>query len=442
MTSRRLPMRGLGAALLLAGCAGGMKGAEVTPIDIPALEAERAERPTDVQLITRLGIGYYDAQDYDKAVDVLHAVLALDDKVYRATVYLGLAFEELGQLDSARAQLNAAGALATGPRQREELAAHLQLLTRRELRASTQAAIQQEATLSRTPPEANTIAVFPFRYLGSNDDLRPLERGVSQLLVTDLGKVSSLRLLERERMQSLVDELQLGSESRVDPATGARSGRLLRAEQVVQGTLQEPPGTQDMQLDANVVSTTTTEVTATGGASDRLQRLFDAEKQVVFQLLQHMGISLSPAEERALSERPTADLQAFLAFSRGLEAEDRGDFEGAAAAYGEAARRDPNFSQARSRRQQMMQLSSAIQTTAAELALGGGGQGGTTAAGGTRGLLQSTLDAITPSVGGNLDSQLSSLPPSLRPSVPEVLGQDDPRITGLFGSVIIIITRP
>lgn len=442
MTSRRTPMRALGAALLLAGCAGGMKGPEVTPADIPALEAERTERPTDVQLITRLGIGYYDAKDYDKAVDVLHAVLALDDKVYRATVYLGLAFEELGQLDSARARLNAAGVLATGPRQREELAAHLQLLTRRELQASTQAAIQQEATLSQTPPEANTIAVFPFRYLGSNDELRPLERGVSQLLVTDLGKVSSLRLLERERMQSLVDELQLGSESRVDPATGARSGRLLRAEQVVQGTLQEPPGTQDMQLDANVVSTTTTEVTATGGASDRLQRLFDAEKQVVFQLLQRMGISLSPAEERALSERPTADLQAFLAFSRGLEAEDRGDYAAAAAAYGDAARRDPNFSQARSRQQQMMQLSSAIQTTAAELALGGGGEGGTAIAGGTGGLLQNTLDAIAPSVGGNLDSQLSSLPPSLRPSVPEVLGQDDPRVTGLFGSVIIIITRP
>jgi hypothetical protein len=31
-----------------------------------------------------------------------------------------------------------------------------------------------------------------------------------------------------------------------------------------------------------------------------------------------MGVAITPAERRALSERPTADLQAFLAFSRGL----------------------------------------------------------------------------------------------------------------------------
>ncbi|MGE3526132.1 MAG: hypothetical protein AB7I33_09450 [Gemmatimonadales bacterium] len=48
-----------------------------------------------------------------------------------------------------------------------------------------------------------------------------------------------------------------------------------------------------------------------------------------------------------------------------------------------------------------------------------------------------------PSFGGLIDRQIGgALPPIVRPPLPEVLDQDDPRTTGLTGQVIIIITRP
>ncbi|MGD8321934.1 MAG: tetratricopeptide repeat protein, partial [Gemmatimonadota bacterium] len=47
----------------------------------------------------------------------------------------------------------------------------------------------------------------------------------------------------------------------------------------------------------------------------------------------------------------TQSLVAFLAFSRGLEAEERGDFAEAARYYGEAADADPGFVEAREKRQ-------------------------------------------------------------------------------------------
>ena len=335
---------------LLCACAGGPAPQGPAPANLPALEAAQQQRPRDAGLLTRLGIAYYDAKQYGRARDVLNSALAITAQNYSAYVYLGLAYEELGQLDSARASYNTAAAQARDAAQRGEIEDRLTLLTRKELREAARRAIAQESTLSTTPPASNAVAVFPFRYVGTNAELAPLGRGLTHLMITDLGKLPRLTLLERERVQALVDEMALSESGRVDPATGARSGRMLRAARVIQGAVQDVPGKTDLRLDAAVVDASSSTVVATGTGSDRLQQLFSLEKQVLFRLLDQMGVTPTPAERRALSERPTADLQAFLAFSRGLEAEDRGDFEGAEANYSAALARDPNFRQARDRR--------------------------------------------------------------------------------------------
>jgi hypothetical protein len=221
---------------------------------------------------------------------------------------------------------------------------------------------------------------------------------------------------------------------------------MLRAASVVQGSLQDVPAESQLKLDANVVSASTADVSATGSASDRLQQLFDMEKRVVSQLLQRMGIALTPAEQRAVSERPTADLQAFLAFSRGLEAEDKGDFVGAASAFNAAAARDPNFRAARDRKATAQRLGIAAGLEPAQFAgtgaptspAAGGGLGGTAAT------LQTAVALTVPSVGGGILGRLGpsqTNPPSVRPPLPEALGTD---ITtgGLFGTIVIIVTRP
>jgi hypothetical protein len=157
--------------------------------------------------------------------------------------------------------------------------------------------------------------------------------------------VTRLRLLERERVQALVDELALTDSGRVDPSP-AHGVPGCSAGQVVQGTLQETTGGR-YRLDGTIVNATDAAVLATGAADDDLRQLFAMEKEVVVELLRRLGITLTPAEERALSERPTADLQAFLAFSRGLEAEDRGDFSAAEREYEAAMQADPGFRSAR-----------------------------------------------------------------------------------------------
>ena len=302
--------------------------------------------------------------------------------------------------------------------------------------------------------------MFPFRYVGTNPEFEPLGRGLTHLMITDLGKLPRLTLLERERVQALVDEMALNESGRVDPVTGARSGRLLRAGRVIQGSVRDVAGNADLRLDAAVVDASNSSVVATGAGTDQLQQLFALEKQVLFRLLDQMGMTLTPAERRALSERPTADLQAFLAFSRGLEAEDRGDFAGAEAGYSAAIARDPNFRQARDRRTSVQRSAQATllpPAVFAGLTPGGefgpnsqiGGSGGPAAAAGRGVTLRSGVLYTVPTIGSTLNTRISggngpvSRTPADRPQVQEVLNTDDAtNLGGLTGTVIFIIPRP
>ncbi len=432
--------------VLATGCAGGQQPAQPGPLDLNALESEYARNPRDAGLATKVGIALFENKQFGRSRDVLQSALALGEQNYTARVYLGLAYEELGQLDSARTQYSRAVGLTRDARRKGEIQDRLTLLTRKELRAAARDAIAREATLSTQPATENAVAVFPFRYVGTNADLAPVGRGLTQLMIGDLAKVSRLKLLEREQVQALVDEMALTESGRVDPASGARSGRLLRASSVLQGSVQDVPARSQIRLDAAMVNTTNANVVATGSASDQLQQLFAMEKQVVAALLQQMGITLSPAEARALSERPTADLQAFLAFSRGLEAEDRGDWKAAADNYTAAVARDPNFRAAKDKQATASRVAATVELTPPQLANAGQNQprGGETGAPTNRwAILRDGVLTTSPSTGGTVVSRTGSpvsRQPGSKPDLPEATGSDTPG--GLFGTIIIIITRP
>lgn len=434
------------AAALAAGCAGAARPAEVTPEALAALEAERTLRPGDPEVVTRVGVAYYQAGRLELARDVLAMALTFDHPAaFTAAVHLGLAQEGLGDLGAARQAYEQASRMRVSGAQRREVEQRLTLLGRLELAADARRAVEAEARFGAGAPQPNTIAVLPFRYLGDNDELRPIEHGLTHLVVSDLAKVARLTVLERERVQAVLDELALAEQGAVDPATAARSGRILRAERVVHGVVRSIDGEEGVAIDAQVVGGAG-EVTAAGSGSDRLQRLLDLQKAVVFDLLDQLGIVPTPAERRAIGERPTADLQAFLAFSRGLEAEARGDLAAARRHFGAAAGRDAGFGAALDRIAEVQRLSLALRTTPDRLAVAARAPGAADGAAirTTRAdALGTAVASVAPSIGDQLARRTSDprgTPDRAR--VQEGLNRDDPTLIGLVGTIIIVVPRP
>jgi tetratricopeptide (TPR) repeat protein len=312
-----------------------------TPNDIPRLEATLQRDTADVATRIQLGAAYRAADRLEDARMHLERAVAAAPAHPAAVGFLGLTYEELGEVTQARHLYERHLASGEAGPIEQELRRRLDLLARQELIANARRLARQERSAS--PPQPRTVAVFPFLYVGSDPQYRPLGRALAELLVTDLAQTSRLTVLERLEVQALLDELALAESDIVDPATAARSGRLLSAERVVQGTIALDPDA--LELEAAVVGTGGEAATVPVEVPD-LQQLFDAEKRLALALYESMGVELTIAERERVESRPTANIEALLAFGEGLEAEDAGDFDAAATHFARAAQIDPGFAAA------------------------------------------------------------------------------------------------
>ncbi|MDX1492914.1 MAG: CsgG/HfaB family protein [Longimicrobiales bacterium] len=372
MIPARPPILSVLALLFLgvAGCAsmGGVT-AVPSPDEIPGLESRIASDPEDLETGLRLAAAYRGAERYDEAAVLVDRLALVYEDDLGLLVMRGLIAEDIGDLGVARASYQQVLGANPGRELRTQLEQRLAVVRRAELRADVRGALAREAELAQTTPDPARVGVFPFVYEGSDPTWEPLAEALPQLLATDLGVTGRLTVVERLRVQALIDEMQLAEANRIETATAARSGRLLGSGHVVQGRLRIDDG-QQVAVDAAVV-----EVLGPGAegvdpvtAQDVLDRFFDLEKQLAFDLHAELGIQLTPAERERINERQTESIEALLAFGRGLRAANQGNFQQAQQSFQEAQELDPSFSMAAEEGLEVQVLASAPVTPPPDVA--------------------------------------------------------------------------
>lgn len=225
--------------------------------------------------------------------------------------------------------------------------------------AGARAAIAAERTLRPDTFPAHSVGVAPMAVRDGDSTIAPLGYGLADLLLTDLSRSAQLQVVDRVRTDALLRELALAQSGRVDSATAPRVGKLVGARQLVFGALAERPD-GSLELTTRVAEVQTGQITAGGTASAPLDRILDAEKALAFRIFDELGVTLTPAERAAVEQRPTGNLAALLAYSRAVRDETTGNDEAAAAEYAQAARLDPAFSLAQTRRTQLQSRHTSI----------------------------------------------------------------------------------
>lgn len=333
------------------GCARAPAPGAATPADIPALVAAVRRDSTRAGPRFRLAAALSAAGRCDSAVLVAGEGQALEPDNAVGPLVVGGCQERAERYDDAVATYREFVARHPRARGAAAVAAKAQLALRTVAERTARRALEHEAELAQQPPDARTVAVLPVVVAGDST-YRPLSRGLAELITTDLAYIRDLRLVERLHVGALLDELRLAESERVDPATAARVGRLLRAGRMVQGVVTLAPGAGGppaAALAASVVGETGV-VRPVGEARGPFRRLLDLEKQVVFDLADQFGIALTEAERERIRRRGPTSVLALLAYGRGLEALDRGDYGAAARHFGAALRAEPGFAAARAAR--------------------------------------------------------------------------------------------
>ncbi|HVH67274.1 MAG TPA: CsgG/HfaB family protein [Gemmatimonadales bacterium] len=441
------------AVLFLVGAGGGAGActrtpppAPVTPAEIPGLIAQVGQRPQDGALQFRLAAALSAAGRCDSGVVVVGSAARLQPDNVLGPLIVGACEEQAGRYDEAVATYNDFAAQHPHARGVAALRAKAQLALRTGAERTAQQALAREAELAQQPPTSATVAVLPLVIAGDSS-VQPLSRGIAELITTDLAYIRTLRLLERIQIGVLLDELKLGASARVDPATAARVGRLLRAERMVQGTATISPS-GPVQISATVV-TGTGVVRPVRQVTGPFPRLLDLEKQVVLDLASELGIELTEAERQQILRQGPKSLAAFLAYSRGLEALDLGDYGAAARNFRAAAQADPGFQAAQQGQEAALAAPVAGQATGvgivgvvdaveqvAEVPAPGG------AVGGAGGILSYGARDVVPAIGDAIaDVRLPTGSSSIdRHLTPESVGL--PSIVSVANGITIIFKRP
>lgn len=124
---------------------------------------------------------------------------------------------------------------------------------------------------------AGAVAVLYFENQGQ-PNLEALKVGLAQMLVTDIKSSGDVDVVERERLQEVLDELELGHKGVVNEATAAKVGKLLGAQYLVMGSYFEMMGT--LRIDARVVDVETGRIVHAYGANDATAKFLTIEKDI------------------------------------------------------------------------------------------------------------------------------------------------------------------
>ena len=362
MAGRRsllLGMSVLAVACAGGGGAGGPRLRPVTPAEIPTLKAQATQQPRNPRIRFRLSAALMAAGQCDSAIVVANAGQMLAPAEALGAMVVGGCQERDGRYDLAFATYTDFANRYPQAHGIAAVRALAQLALRTQATQTAKLALARESTLTSLAPEPSTIAVLPLTIAGDSS-LQPLSRGLAELMVSDLAMVRSLRLLERIQIGALLDEMKLGQSGRADSSTAARVGRLLRAERMVQGVAAITPN-GPVRMSATVVRADGM-VRSGAQANGTFKQLLDLEKQLVFGLATELGIQLTDAERERILRQGPRNLVAFLAYSQGLEAMDRGDYRAAAGAFAAAVRSDPSFQAAREH-QQAAEAAPAVQAS-------------------------------------------------------------------------------
>ncbi|RWX51390.1 Curli production assembly/transport component CsgG [Candidatus Electrothrix marina] len=219
-----------------------------------------------------------------------------------------------------------------------------QVITQDE-RAWARQILTQEKALGKRKTQ-NSLVVLYFNNRSGREELTPLQKGLTVMLIRDLAEVKQVEVVERTKMQALLDEMELGTSGLMDAETAPEVGVLLRTGYVAGGDILQGT-TAELEINASVFDVPLDKFTPLQPVVGSVNEIAKLEKKVLFSILAHMQITLSPKKKAELAHPLSTSTAALLALFAGIDYSDRGLYLRAAQMYKQALQEDPKLKMAK-----------------------------------------------------------------------------------------------
>jgi len=198
------------------------------------------------------------------------------------------------------------------------------------------------------PTEITTIAIMEFDNYSIGEyqeKLGSLAKGLADFFEHDFAKISTLRVVERDKIDFILKEIELQRSGAVDAATAVKVGKILGAQVMVFGSITQLDD-DNTRMVVRAVSVETSEILASVDKEGKPE-YSKLEKELVKELAGILDIQLSDEISNMIDQGGTASLDATTHYSLGLEYMDRYDYKNAYEHFKTAYEMDNGFTEAK-----------------------------------------------------------------------------------------------
>ena len=210
----------------------------------------------------------------------------------------------------------------------------------------------QDSLWSRPSPGIKTMAMLDFSSNISAADQEKwghIGKGFADMLIVDMSKTTKLKVIERERIQWILREIELENDpGKFDVETAVRVGKLIGTHLVFFGSLTKI-GDQ-ITVSGRLVKTETGEFVSADYMTGKPKDLMSLSKKFALQLFKELDIKISKLEKKEIEGvSEISSIEAMLSYSAGMDFLDKQNYKKAFEKFQEALKIDPNYKKAQQR---------------------------------------------------------------------------------------------
>ena len=196
--------------------------------------------------------------------------------------------------------------------------------------------------------DIHTIAIMPFDNFSTGEyqeKLGALGKGLADFFAYDFGKISAFTVVERDKIEFIMKEIELQKSGAVDRASAVQVGKILGAKYMVFGSITQLDR-RSTRMVVRVVSVETSEI-ITQADREGSPQYSKMEKELVQEISESLDVDLTEETVELINQGGTESLDATSHYAMGLDYMDKYDYKKAYEHFKTAYELDNSFVEAK-----------------------------------------------------------------------------------------------
>ena len=199
----------------------------------------------------------------------------------------------------------------------------------------------EAAIATPEPPPALTLCILDFNRLGDDASVDWLQRGLADMMIGTMNRLSPYQVVEREHLRDILREHGLAASGLVDMDTAIRQARVAKAQLLLLGSFARQQDRLTIQV--RLIRIADQQILAQVVWTDQHVNVLAAPPALSKELLARLGTPVDPERVGGIEKAIPRTIDVAKAYYTGMGAFDDGRYPEALAHYLDAARQAGDF---------------------------------------------------------------------------------------------------